>query len=558
MKRLRVHSGVSRMICICLGASFLVAPAAIRAAQAQQEQMVLRVTTRLVEVQVLVHDKHGRPVTGLSKNDFVVMDRGERQKITLFAVESNQSPSPPPNPLPAGVFSNLLPSGTPPATTATVVLFDKLNTRTEDQYYARRELVKFLNQAKPQEPIAIVALDSDLHMLAAFGAEPQARLDAAAADQGHTSQLLDASEVQKTGPGPLDKSNKLFDAEKRLALFDDRVAELTTVMRVDRTLRALETMAGYLSHMPGRKNLVWISGSFPFSMGYQADAVEDKDNSWRFARLNFSPRVAVVAHVLTDANVAVYPVDARGLTGVPMADSSAGYGHAEDGAAIPVSVMNAQESMKTLAELTGGKAFMGANDLSGAIGQALQDSTLVYVLGYQPSHDEWDGKFRPIEVQVKRHGLKVQHRRGYFAFAEEPEKSREASLVEACGSPLDATGVGLVVTVTPAEAPKTNQWKVLLLADAQHITMESKDRRWSGTLDLLFVEQDAQGKDLSVIKSIFPMQLTQASFEDILRQGLRLTKYLDVIPSAVRLRIAVRDRPSGRLGSITIPLNSAR
>jgi VWFA-related protein len=522
--------------------------------KAQQEPAVLRVTTRMVEVQVLVHDKQGRPVSGLSKNDFVLTDRGQPQKISLFAVESSRTSPPPPTPLPPNLFSNLLPRGAVPATTATVVLFDKLNTSTEDQNYARRELVKFLKQTGPKERIAVATLDHDLHMLAGFSAEPQARLDAVAADYGRTSQLLERSDVERDLPGSLDGSNKLLEAEKKLAESDSRNAELATIARVDHTLQALEAIARYLSHLPGRKNLVWISGSFPFSMGYQADSVGDRDNAWRFEGLSFFPRVARTARSLTDGNVAVYPVDARGLTGVPMADSSVGFGYAVDGAAIPSSVVQAQESMKTLAELTGGRAFTGTNDLSGAIGQALEDSTLVYVLGYQPSHDEWDGKFRPIEVRVKRQGLKVQHRRGYFAFAEEPEKSREASLVEACWSPLDATGIGLVASVTPAEAPRTNQWKVLLLLDAQHITMESRERNWCGTLDLLFVERDAEGKDLSVIKTTLPMRLTQASFEELLRQGARLTKYLDVIPSAVRLRIAVRDRPSGMLGSITIPL----
>jgi VWFA-related protein len=549
MKQCRITRAVARWVSACLVVLWLAGLGEIHECKAQQEPAVLRITTRMVEVQVLVHDKQGKPVSGLSKKDFVLTDRGQPQKITLFAVESNRTSPPPPSPLPPDVFSNLLPRGAVPATTATVVLFDKLNTRTEDQNYARWELVKFLKQAGPGERIAVAALGNDLHILAGFNAEPQARLDAAAADQGHTSQLLDMSEVRRADPGSVDDA---------LSILDNRAAEVTTIMRVDRTLEALDAIARYLSHLPGRKNLVWISGSFPFSIGYQADAVEDRDNAWRFTRLSFSSRVARTARLLTDGNVAVYPVDARGLTGVPMAESSAGFGYTEDGAAIPSSEIQAQESMKTLAELTGGRAFTGTNDLSGAIGQALEDSTIVYVLGYQPSHDEWDGKFRPIEVQVKRHGLKVQHRHGYFAFAEEPEKSREASLIEACWSPLDATGIGLVASVTPAEAPRTNQWKVLLLLDAQHITMESKERNWCGTLDLLFVERDAEGKDLSVIKTTLPMRLTQASFEELLRQGARLTKYLDVIPSAVRLRIAVRDRPSGMLGSITIPLKQAQ
>lgn len=190
MRRPHIASVGARQVSAFLGVLWLAGLGEVHDSEAQQEPAVLRVTTRMVEVQVLVHDKQGKPVSGLSKDDFVLTDRGQRQKITLFAVESNRTSPPPQSPLPANVFSNLLPRGKTPATTATVVLFDKLNTRTEDQNYARRELVKFLKQAGPEERIAIVSLDNDLHILAGFSAESQARLNAAAADQGPTRVLL--------------------------------------------------------------------------------------------------------------------------------------------------------------------------------------------------------------------------------------------------------------------------------------------------------------------------------------------------------------------------------
>jgi hypothetical protein len=334
---------------------------------------------------------------------------------------------------------------------------------------------------------------------------------------------------------------------------DQRTAEVTTVVRVERTLRALDVLARHLSRLPGRKNLVWISGSFPFSMGYEAANIMD----WRRTRLNFSARTERTARALTDANVAVYPVDARGLTGAPMADTAASmYGYDDDfsgGTDRPESLVMAQQSMKTLADATGGKAFQGSNDIGGAIRRAIDDSALVYVLGYQPSHDDWNGKFRPIEVQVQRDGAVIRHRRGYFAYSEDPQKLREASLLEACSSPLEATGVGLAGS---ASTPDGKRRKIMVLADAQSVTLESRDKLWSGALDVLIVQQSAEGRDVNVFKSDYPLHFTQPEFEKALQGGIRLVKTLEMDPAAVRLRVAVRDRASGKLGTLSLPFDA--
>jgi VWFA-related protein len=170
-----------------------------RTSEAQQDLPVLRVTTHLVEVHVLVHDKAGKPVVGLTRDDYVLKERSKPQKITAFSAQTSRSftSTLPPNPLPPGVFSNLAPRGETPPTTATVVLLDKLNTRTKDQNYAKRELLKFLKQARPEERIAILTLgdDSKLRALADFTASAQALLHAALADPTRISELQVMSEI---------------------------------------------------------------------------------------------------------------------------------------------------------------------------------------------------------------------------------------------------------------------------------------------------------------------------------------------------------------------------
>ena len=139
---------------------------------------------------------------------------------------------------------------------------------------------------------------------------------------------------------------------------------------------------------------------------------------------SFASQAKQTARVLTDANVAIYPVDARGLVGVAEANaadtapSGVVQGGVEISQPLPNSVVQSQQAMEDLARDTGGRAFHGANDLTAGINRAFDDSRLVYVLGFRPSHEEWDGKFRQITVQLKQPGQQLRHRRGYFAVPE--------------------------------------------------------------------------------------------------------------------------------------------
>jgi VWFA-related protein len=500
----------------------------------------LKVTTRLVEVHVLVHDKQGRPVPGLTRDDFLLKDRGKGQKITVFSVEGRlASPSAVPA-LPPGVFSNLAPNGEPPLHSATVILLDKLNARVREQGDVRQALLRFLDRFTPQEPVAIVTFgeDNKVRVLSAFTTSLPQLKAAAASDQTRLSELQRMSEIDPMDPG--DASREDMDDLGR------QVAEHATEVKVERTLHAMEAIGRNLAHLPGRKSLVWFSDAFPFTMGYETKNIMD----WRPLRLNFEQRVRRAMRVLTDANVAVYPMDSRGLFGVAMADSSApDFG--SEGAAMAPSIRQAHLSMDSIAEATGGKAFYDRNDLEGALREVFDDSGLVYVLGYRPAHDEWNGTFRPIEVRVKRGGLKVRCRRGYFAYADEPEAQRLASLRSVLDSPLDATALGLFATVTRL----AGQWKIVLTVDARQLTLTSREDYWQGTLDVLFVQEDAAGKNLDTKQLVVPLNWPQPTFQLNLAHGARFNRLLDVVPTVARLRIVVRDRPSAALGSLSIPLD---
>src|SRR5512134_4187544 len=133
-------------------------PSAAAAGQRADRPPVFRVATRLVQVSVVVHDRDGRPVTDLKKEDFTLTERGTPQPIAFLSMESAERPPAPPAASSPNIFSNVFAERSGVPTSITVILLDLLNTRWADQQYARKALITFLGQIQPQDRIAIYTL----------------------------------------------------------------------------------------------------------------------------------------------------------------------------------------------------------------------------------------------------------------------------------------------------------------------------------------------------------------------------------------------------------------
>src|SRR5262249_14786196 len=155
-----------------------------------------------------------------------------------------------------------------------------------------------------------------------------------------------------------------------------------------------------------------------------------------------------------------------------------------------------------------------------------------YILGYYPAHDAWDGSFHEIKIKVKRSGLNVRHRRGYFAFPDPPRdaKQREAALNDAVWSPLDSTALGLTVHVRPSDPSKPGAVKLDVKIDPHNISLEPKDNVWVGALDFLFVQHNAKGENLSGVNQTLDMKLKRDTYERVVKDGFVFTKTLEIVP----------------------------
>jgi VWFA-related protein len=572
-------------------AALFLVTAGILAGQASPKDsgVVLRSTTRLVQVNVVVQDKRGRPVTNLEKEDFIVRDNGKQQEIKIFSIESKSKPYVPAGQLPPNVFSNRIEQRTGTPNSVTIILLDGLNTRWGDQLSAVPHVIKFLQQIQPGDRVALFGLSRDLRVLHDYTSESDQLLRTLATYQGLYSSVLATSQQVSGKPAP-GKAPRLAseaavpetnpnDPEEialqglRALLEEEEI--YSEQLRIKTSLKALEAIANHVASIPGRKNLVWVSSAFPLVIGFlpgpaknqrepavtgpnsaQTPAARSRTPGQRnqpsaepedvhmkriFGRapMTFDAEVSRAVHALNNANLAVYPVDARGLTTDPGASTNIG-------------------TMKELAERTGGKAYYNRNDLQNSIREAVADSWVTYTLAYYPSEQNQDGRFREIRVRVNRPGLLVRHRKGYFD-AGEPDAAddaaRDAVMADAVWSPLDATGVRLDARVNFTGEPQGGQMLVEINVDASSLTLEQRDGRWNGKVDMLLLQTDDQGNGLEPISQTIRVEATEETYQKALKSGFVFRRAVTRQAGAKALRIVVRDAPSGSLGSLSVPFS---
>lgn len=530
-----MERSLSRSVLVCLS----LAIAAVEAQGPPAEP--LRVTTHYVEVSVLAHTKQGEPVRSLTRDDFTLADDGRPQQIGVFRAETGRTTEAAP-PLPPNMFSNRPQDAGAAPSGVSIILFDGLNTRFTDQAYARQQILKFIREMKPGDRVALYVMGRGPRVLQDFTSDASALVSAL---ENHKSSAAPSLDVPLYDPSMAGTAQ--FDAwlgELTFGLYDYYGED-----RAFRTVRALIAIADHVERLPGRKNLIWVSGSFPVSIGGDSVAAPRKSATGKREAQSDAERAA---RALSRADLAIYPVDARGLM----------VSQEYTGSLLKPELRNPDTSefgtMRMLAERTGGRAFFNNNDLAAALRRANDDARMSYVLGYYPSHNDWKGRFHKIAVEVKQPDIELHYRSGYFAQPDEPGDSwyRERVLDSALWSPIDAAGLGLTVAATPGAGAVVD---LALQVDAPDIAFRHDDRGWSCELDVWMVQLDAKERQVKTDARTNRLQLDRPMFDRVMQaKGLVLAEHLTPAPEAVLVRILVRDVSSGALGSLTIPMSRLR
>lgn len=556
----------------------------------------ITVATQLVQVDVVVQDSAGHPIHGLTQADFQVAEDKKQQTVKNFeehiAVDPMHAKIAPAVKLSPGMFTDYTP--VPQNAPLTVILLDRLNTPMVAQTYVLQQLREFLKKADPNSHVAIFGLTSRLIMLQGFTDDPKVLLYALDHNgRQQASVLLKDPGVENLSDVLTGEAGAAPDPE--LKQFEADNASFQTQLQVGYTLTAFDQLAAYLSGFPGRKNVLWLSGSFPLNI--------DPDTSVQYSmqtEADFGDRFRKTVNLLARARIAVYPVDAIGLDIVNHSlDASQSFNRAPTIAQIAetkgsLATNQGHNTMDQLASQTGGKAFYYNNDLVGAFTESIKSGSDYYTLTYSPSNHDPRGGFRTIHVQLlgdaNSRGLKLAYRRGYYLDDSRHTMAiaaKNPSATPASGPPPDPYALAVMQHGAPAPSEILFKIRVLPAAesteDATHgpdarrpppsltgsvshyeidfTTLASKidipiepDGHHHGAIEFVTFVYDGEGKLLDTQNQTMHFNLKQEDYDKLLKGGIGYSQQLTAPAHAQSLRIAVHDLVSGRLGVVEVPL----
>jgi VWFA-related protein len=573
----------------------LVAGLATSAAaqSAAPQEPTLRVTSRAVVLDVIV-TKDGKPVKDLPQSAFSVTEQGKPQAVTFFEEHHGVEPVSPgaPPKLPPNVFSNFSAYPLPPA--VNIVLLDSLNTRMDNQSWVHSRAVKFLQNSKPGTQTAIFAMDLGLHFIQGFTSDPSVLVAAlknkknnsvqesvllkGQAESNTEANLLGMMSQQVPGGG----TSASADAISSLSNF---LAENTTSRGFDRYFRTLENLnrlAAFLNGFPGRKNLIWFAESVPAGFLTTPGASGGQENP------SVDAAVRQTMDRLSAARVAVYPVDARGLqtNGPYNAETVMPNEMAPTGNVVNQILMTDdavrngdQESMKVLADQTGGKAFMNTNGLGQVIQKIREETSDFYTLSYTPTNNNMNGAFRKIGVKIAGGKYDLSYRQGYYAV----DDALPGTAVEAREQGLQAysqshAAVDPLLPYMDLGMPVSDQilyeTKITQLPAGQagpdkgdqhygvDFAIDLKDLKLSldsagvhhGVLNITLLVYDRYGKIVSHQEHLVGLDIKPDVYSMFQTRGVQL--HADVVTPKGNywLRTGVYDQHSRKVGTLEIPL----
>ena len=559
---------------------------------------------RVVLLDVVVTAGKDEAVSGLKKKDFEVFEDGKPQTISAFeehkGAQLTQIKLPP---MPAGIYTNFPTVQT--TDSVNVLLLDALNTQTRDQTYLHTEMLKYLKTLPPGTRVAIFTLSSRLRMVQPVTSDSTQLLAVLNDKKGgvwgpHQSALLPSEIEQQANShaidfmiqenqGPQTQPDSVQQEVSPIRAMQEFLADTAafqTESRTRITLQSLQQLARYLSDIPGRKNIVWFSGSFPTGI------LPDPDAPDPFSSVKeLQQEVHETADVLTANQVAIYPIAAQGLDTEARFQADASEIGQKRGSLVTrdqVTAMRSEQgdhassraSMEILAKDSGGEAYYDTNGLGNALLRVINNGSRYYTISYATSNPKMDGKFRHIEVKVSGGKYKLAYRRGYYA---DDLESTEKTAQQQNSDPLyPLMGVNLPnfsqivykVRVLPAnpqpppdapfigsntdlKGPRT-RYSVDFAITLQDLKLSlAPDGRYHGNIEIMLVLYDPQGKPINMVIKQAGLLLKPDVYKSMERVGLQFNSDIDVPTGrAFVLRLGVYDLESSKAGTLSVPLRN--
>ena len=482
----------------------------------------LNVASRLVLVDVVVTDKAGNPVTGLTKDDFAVYEDKVSQRVVSFESPSSHT-------LPVGSDNARLNLDDPKSfgqSPVTIVVLDELNTHFEDSSFAVRSVRQYL-ESQPavlgQPTTLMVVSDNKFHVLQSFTRDRSALLKALDEQSVHFAWKLEG----------------------------DKSIGYGAVERLDQSLSALEQIAQATARIPGRKNLVWIGQGFPSLDPTELDTKDQDlvDNT-----------IQHVTDVLLDTRVTLYAVDptssAASMAEITDPTQLEFAQLAGDGLAGNTDPFSSKLDFDRLGPVTGGRVLRGKNDIDKQIALSVELGTKFYTIGYSPTNAiSVAGKYRNIHVVCLHPDLVVTARNGYYTTPPASQSSKETLIYDLNTAALSSIPLtALKVTVEPLKREAASPTSYAIHVDASTLIWQpASDGVQSTKVTVLVVGLSSTDKILThTLQSMSAVAKAGADLQPGQRAGFMIASPLP--KGVVRLRFVVRETETGRMGTADLAI----
>jgi VWFA-related protein len=514
---------------------------------APQGSFTLKLNSDLVLTNVVVRDpKTGEFVRGLTRNDFTVYENGKEQQIDTFDYQSVEMAAPLNEATVSGLAAGPAANGQKAVVVAKpeelrnhrliVMFFDLTSMQPEDLDRSVTAAVTFLKtKMQAADLVALVSLGDTLSVDQDFTADKDALV--------REVQAYNGTESQGFTPGATSNTNQVEDTTGYTP-DESEYNDLNT----DREMFALRAISQSLARIDEKKSLLYFSG------GIQRDGIENQA----------SLRAAVNAAVR--ANLSIYSVDTRGLQAIgPLGDASTGSLRgtgAYNGGSVGNN-MNAnfatQEVMATLSTDTGGKAFFDSNDFAPAFAQVQRDNSDYYAIRFHSTNQARDGKFRRLTIKVKRPGLKLEYRPGYYApadFQHSGREDREQQLTDQLASDLPATDMAVYLDAMYFRLDANRYYMpVSLLIPGSQIPFVKGGDKDKATLDILGQVIDEVKRPIGQVRQTVKLNLDPTL--NARQKNIQYTTSFNLPPGKYQIKFVVRENQTGRMGSfvadVTLP-----
>jgi VWFA-related protein len=560
----------------------------------------LRISTRLVDVNVVAVDKKGHPIPNLKESDFEVYDNGVKQDVRSFMqTEADADAS-----APAAATVSEAPHGEPEfsnrsvssgssrsETNSIVLLIDGSNLDYNDFVDARQQMVHFLRTLHPGERVALYAMKyHGFQVLHEATTDHEALATQLAKWAPTAHDMSNAQDEERrnrqqieTVLNPEDMLNVngsfTLDSETQAEGLDPKLRELGS-RPVPNALDILVAVAHHLRAMPGHKNLIWVTSDNALADWNKLSINIDKGARY------IEPITLRTQEAMNRAHVSVYPLDASKLeanvitadTGHRNVELSPTYERPADlenrmegpeskagldmnylgqgrnisnpgrlTAQLEQDSHSIQGVFREVADATGGRIFRRSSDIVGELNNVVADGHATYLLGFSP-HEQADGKYHLLTVKLNGHKDAVLRFRSGYQYDREPTTLKER-FAQAIWDPVDASDIAVSTKVVTDASGSALRVTVA----GSDLSLTQQNAIWAGKLNIFFVRRDQEALRAKVTGLTVGLRLKQPTYQRAIKEGLTFDERLDQKLDAGSLRVVVIDVNTGHMGSVTVP-----